>query len=94
MATAPVVGRESSVLELRSAFREFARALVRMRGRDTHIAPGKMTTAQYELLAKLAEHGACSAAELACAAELSPPTVALRMCCRLGRGSGGRCSAA
>jgi DNA-binding MarR family transcriptional regulator len=76
MATAPAPGREQCVDGLRAAFREFARALVRMRGRDTHIASGQMTTAKFELLARLAEHGPCSAADLACAAELSPPTVA------------------
>jgi DNA-binding MarR family transcriptional regulator len=68
--------RDAAVESLRSAFRDFARALVRMRGRDTHVAPGEMTTSKYELLAALAENGACSAAQLACAAELSAPTVA------------------
>ena len=79
MASAPAKSREEAVASLRGAFREFARALVRMRGRDTHTAPGQMTTAQYELLAELARRGACSAADLAGAAELSAPTVAQQL---------------
>jgi len=76
MGAAPTSEKTEAVVALRSAFRDFARALMRMRGRDTHIAPGELTTAQYELLAHLSERGACSAAQLACAAELSAPSVA------------------
>jgi DNA-binding MarR family transcriptional regulator len=67
--------REQRMLEFGLAFRTVSRALNRLRGRDTHLAPGQLSHAQYELLLTLAEHGELPAGELAAAAELAPATV-------------------
>jgi DNA-binding MarR family transcriptional regulator len=67
--------REQEIRELGLAFRHVFRALGRIRGRDTHLAPGELSHAQYELLIELYERGELSAGELAQAARLSPATV-------------------
>jgi DNA-binding MarR family transcriptional regulator len=61
--------------ELRVAFRHAFRALNRLRGRDTHLGGSELTTAQFELLAALDEHGELAAGELALAAHLTPASV-------------------
>lgn len=63
------------MLELGAAFRRLFRALNRARGRDTHLAGGEITHAQFELLIELHEHGELSAGELAAAARMAPGTV-------------------
>ncbi len=60
---------------LRLAFSALARSIIRMRGRDSHIASPGLTTAQYELLVRLEASGPSSAGDLAQAAGLSPGTV-------------------
>jgi MarR family transcriptional regulator, organic hydroperoxide resistance regulator len=57
------------------AFRHLFRAVSRMRGRDTHLALGELSHAQFELLIELDERGQLSAGELAGAARISPATV-------------------
>ncbi len=60
---------------LGSAFRHLFRAVSRMKGRDTHLAVGEISHAQFELLIELDERGELSAGELAAAARLTPATV-------------------
>ena len=60
---------------LGKAFRRVFRSLIRMRGRDTHLAGGELSHAQFELLIELDERGALPAGELATAAQLTPGTV-------------------
>jgi DNA-binding MarR family transcriptional regulator len=60
---------------LGQAFRHLFRAVSRMRGRDTHLALGELSHAQFELLLELDERGELSAGELAGAARISPATV-------------------
>jgi len=67
--------REAQVTDLGMAFRRVFRSLSRLRGRDTHLAGGELSHAQFELLIELHERGALSAGELAAAARLSPGTV-------------------
>ena len=67
--------RLAEVRELGLAFRHVFRALGRIRGRDTHLASGELSHAQFELLLELHERGELSAGELAGAARLSPATV-------------------
>jgi MarR family transcriptional regulator, organic hydroperoxide resistance regulator len=57
------------------AFRHLFRAVSRMRGRDTHLAGGELSHAQFELLIELDERGQLSAGELALAARISPANV-------------------
>lgn len=57
------------------AFRRLFRAVSRMRGRDTHLAGGELSHAQFELLIELDERGELSAGELALAARISPASV-------------------
>jgi DNA-binding MarR family transcriptional regulator len=57
------------------AFRHAYRSLRSLRGRDTHLLPGKISHAQFELLAELYERGPLPAGELAGAAGLSPASV-------------------
>jgi MarR family transcriptional regulator, organic hydroperoxide resistance regulator len=57
------------------AFRRLFRAVSRMRGRDTHLAGGELSHAQFELLIELDECGELSVGELALAARLSPASV-------------------
>ncbi len=61
--------------ELGAAFKRVVRAISRLRGRDTHLGPGELSHAQFELLIELEERGECSAAALASAARLTPATV-------------------
>jgi DNA-binding MarR family transcriptional regulator len=72
---APSEQREAQVTELGMAFRRVFRNLSRLRGRDTHLAAGELSHAQYELLMELHERGDLPAGELATAARLSPGTV-------------------
>jgi DNA-binding MarR family transcriptional regulator len=65
----------AELLELGKAFRRVFRGLIRMRGRDTHLAEGELSHAQFELLIELDERGALPAGELAAAAKLAPATV-------------------
>jgi DNA-binding MarR family transcriptional regulator len=74
-ARAATERRAQRLLELGRAFRGMARAINRVRGRDTHLAPGELSHAQYELLLELQERGALPAGELAAAAQLAPATV-------------------
>jgi DNA-binding MarR family transcriptional regulator len=73
-ATVPQ-GWSSEMLELGSAFRRVARALNRMRGRDTHLGDSELGYAQFELLIELHDRGPLPAGELATAAGLAPGTV-------------------
>lgn len=74
-AKAPAEPREETLAELGHAFRHAYRSLRSLRGRDTHLLPGKISHAQYELLAELYERGPLPAGELATAAGLSPAAV-------------------
>jgi DNA-binding MarR family transcriptional regulator len=68
--------RERRSQELGRQFRAVARALNRLRGRDTHLAVGEISHAQFQLLLELEEHGGEAATgELAAAARLAPATV-------------------
>lgn len=67
--------REREIAELGLAFRHVFRAMSRIRGRESHLAAGELSHAQYELLIELYERGELSAGELAGAARLSPATV-------------------
>lgn len=60
---------------LGTAFRRVFRTLIRMRGRDTHLAGDELSHAQFELLIELDERGPLPAGELASAAQLTPGTV-------------------
>lgn len=57
------------------AFRRLFRAVSRMRGRDTHLAVGELSHAQFELLIELDERGELSVGELAVAARVTPASV-------------------
>jgi DNA-binding MarR family transcriptional regulator len=57
------------------AFRHLFRTVSRMRGRDTHLAGGDISHAQFELLIELDERGELSAGELAAAARIAPASV-------------------
>jgi MarR family transcriptional regulator, organic hydroperoxide resistance regulator len=65
----------AELTELGHAFRRLFRAVGRMRGRETHLAAGEISHAQFELLIELDERGELSAGELASAARLSPGSV-------------------
>jgi DNA-binding MarR family transcriptional regulator len=67
--------REAQISALGMAFRRVFRSLSRLRGRDTHLAGGKLSQAQFELLGELHERGELPAGELAGAAGLTPGTV-------------------
>lgn len=71
----PAELREAQVGELGAAFRRVFRGLSRLRGRDTHLASGQLSHAQFELLIELHERGELPAGELAAAARLTPGTV-------------------
>ncbi len=75
LAEAGAGPRPERLAELRHAFRHAYRSLRSMRGRDTHLLPGKIGHAQYELLAELDERGPLPAGELATVAGLSPAAV-------------------
>src|SRR5258705_4775135 len=63
------------LLELGTVFSRVARALKRLRGRDTHLGGSELSHAQFELLGELYERGELPAGELAAAAALAPGTV-------------------
>jgi len=67
--------REQQMTELGGAFRTVFRSLSRLRGRDTHLAGGELSHAQFELLSELFERGELSAGELAAAARMAPGSV-------------------
>lgn len=67
--------RAREIARLRAAFRDVWRGLGRVRGRDTHLRPGELGLAQFELLSELYERGELSAGELAAAARIAPGTV-------------------
>ncbi|HEY4450828.1 MAG TPA: MarR family winged helix-turn-helix transcriptional regulator [Solirubrobacteraceae bacterium] len=67
--------RDAQISELAAAFRRVFRSLSRVRGRDTHLAAGALSHAQFELLLALHERGELAAGELAAAAGLTPGTV-------------------
>ncbi len=69
------LAREQQMTELGAAFRGVFRSLSRLRGRDTHLAGGELSHAQFELLIELHERGELPAGELAAAARLTPGTV-------------------
>jgi DNA-binding MarR family transcriptional regulator len=71
----PTTGASPELTELGQSFRRLFRAVTRMRGRDTHLAVGELSHAQFELLIELDERGELSAGELALAARISPATV-------------------
>lgn len=68
-------GPSAELTALGLAFRHLFRAVSRMRGRDTHLAGGELSHAQFELLIELDERGELSAGELALAARISPASV-------------------
>ena len=74
-AQVPTPAQPEPLSELRTAFRHVFRAVNRLRGRDTHLGGSELTTAQFELLAALDEHGELAAGELALAAQLTPASV-------------------
>lgn len=74
MAGAPTVPAPE-LNSLGKAFRRLFRAVSRMRGRDTHLAGGELSHAQFELLIELDERGELSVGELALAAQITPATV-------------------
>lgn len=67
--------RELEMGELGVAFRRVWRSIGRLRGRDTHLGPGELSHAQFELLLELDERGELSVGELASAARMAPGTV-------------------
>lgn len=67
--------RDDAVEELGLAFRGVVRAVMRLRGRDSHLAGTELSHAQFQLLIELHERGELPAGELAAAAELAPGTV-------------------
>ena len=67
--------REAHVSELGAAFRRLSRNFSRLRGRDTHLGPGELSHAQFELLIELDERGELSVGELAAAARTAPASV-------------------
>jgi DNA-binding MarR family transcriptional regulator len=67
--------RAERIEALGLAFRRVYRLLSRLRGRDTHLAEGQLSHAQYQLLLELHDRGELSVGELAGAAELTPGTV-------------------
>jgi DNA-binding MarR family transcriptional regulator len=67
--------RAEQLAELGLAFRHAFRSLRSLRGRDTHLLPGELSHAQFELLAELYERGPLAAGELAAAAGLSAASV-------------------
>lgn len=67
--------RSPQAVALGAAFKRVARALNRMRGRDTHLGGSELSHAQYELLSELRDRGELPAGELATAARLAPGTV-------------------
>ncbi len=67
--------RAERLAELGQSFRHAYRSLRSLRGRDTHLLSGKISHAQYELLAELFERGPLPAGELAAVAGLSPAAV-------------------
>lgn len=67
--------RAGELEALRAAFRRTLRSVNRLRGRDTHLAGGELSHAQFELLMELADRGPLPAGELAAAASLTPGTV-------------------
>ncbi len=73
--TATQAARTTELAELGLAFRRVFRSLNRLRGRDTHLGPGELSHAQFELLIELQERGEQPAGELAAAARLTPATV-------------------
>jgi MarR family transcriptional regulator, organic hydroperoxide resistance regulator len=78
MAVSVRIEREqwaAELAELGKAFRRTVRGVMRLRGRDTHLAAGELSHAQCELLFELEERGELSAGELACAARLTPASV-------------------
>ena len=67
--------RAEALAQLGRAFKTAMVAVRRLRGRETH-RPGELSYAQYTLLFSLADRGAeVSVRDLACAADLSPPSV-------------------
>lgn len=60
--------------DLARAFKGCVRAVRRLRGRETHGAPGELSDAQYGLLFGLRDHPALPTSELAFLADLSPAT--------------------
>jgi DNA-binding MarR family transcriptional regulator len=71
----PVADVQGASEALGRALKGAIAAVRRLRGRDTH-RPGELGYAQYSLLFELSERGEVSARELACAAALSPASVA------------------
>jgi DNA-binding MarR family transcriptional regulator len=71
----PPALRAAELEALRAAFRRTLRSVNRLRGRDTHLAGGELSHAQFELLMELADRGPLPAGELAAAASLTPGTV-------------------
>ncbi|MEA2198444.1 MAG: MarR family transcriptional regulator, organic hydroperoxide resistance regulator [Solirubrobacteraceae bacterium] len=70
-----VSARAEALEQLGRAFKTAMVAVRRLRGRETH-RPGELSYAQYTLLFSLADRGSeVSARDLACAADLSPPSV-------------------
>jgi MarR family transcriptional regulator, organic hydroperoxide resistance regulator len=67
--------RAAELEALRAAFRQTLRSVIRLRGRDTHLAGSELSHAQFELLTELADRGPLPAGELAAAASLTPGTV-------------------
>jgi DNA-binding MarR family transcriptional regulator len=70
-----VSSRAGALEQLGRSFKTAMAAVRRLRGRETH-RPGELSYAQYALLFSLADSGGeLSVRELACAADLAPPSV-------------------
>lgn len=66
---------DGELQELARSFKRLLRSVHRLRGRDTHLADGEVTHAQFELLVELYDRGPLPVGELAAAAQLTPATV-------------------
>jgi DNA-binding MarR family transcriptional regulator len=70
-----VAARAESLDHLARSFKTAMAAVRRLRGRETH-RPGELSYAHYALLFSLADRGEqLSVRDIACAADLSPPSV-------------------
>ena len=67
--------RERRLREVGLAFRGAYHSLRRLRGRDTHLGPGQLGNAQYEVLARLQEEGPLPAGALAGKLGVSAATI-------------------
>jgi DNA-binding MarR family transcriptional regulator len=75
LKVAPTAPTEDVLEALGLAFRSVVRAVIRLRGRDSHLDGTELSHAQFQLLLELHDRGELPAGELAAAAQLTPGTV-------------------